>query len=277
VPSFGFRRRRSDHASDQRDAVPPDGVDVVGYGMGFRPVPVFEVGRLPSASTTDTLIFAHLRNGGAAANLLVEPGQSSPSGPLQRRRQEGPASEQGGWAYQDGPNGPSVHVGQNVDDPREVAIPVPGCGDRAWFLRTRGYEVEWPDGWSLSSTQPGSAWPFELNLPDQAADALVIVRGPLAKEAVPAPDALVAPGQRMVDMQATDQTLWVEVAYSVNGADWRQRHELAAVDDRVLLVTGQAPAEQARAVAEACSVLALSARPTSSLAATPFSLADRPA
>ncbi len=246
-------------------------VDVVGYGLGFRPLPAFEVGRVSPARVHDTLIFAHAGGDGRPRNLLVEPGQAAPSQPLRRRPEVG---GQGGWVYRDGPDGPSVHLGLHVRDPAEVARPVPGASERAWKLRTRGYEASWPDGWSLASTRPGSAWPFELRLaPDRGGDALVIVRGPLPREAVAALERLVGPGQELLELRATATTVWMEVAYELDGQAWRQHHELAPLGDQVLLVTSQARAEQAGAAADAAALLARSARPVPDPAPAPVTYA----
>jgi hypothetical protein len=244
-------------------------VEIVGYGMGFRPVAPFKAGRVPSARSADTVVFARPAAGGVA-NLVAVPGRRPPSGPL--RLAEG--TPEGLPTYRDGdPDGPEVLLSAGVGDAAEVAEPVRAAADREWSVRAGPYELPWPAGTVVRSTTPGTPWPFELHLVGGDEDAMLMVRGPLEQDAVPAPPQLVAPGQELIDSGVTGTTIWTELAYGVDGRRWWQRHEWVPLDDLVVIVTAQAPAPQAGALREALVAVAGELRPSRPADGPSFALA----
>ncbi|MFF4808761.1 hypothetical protein ACFY03_11125 [Micromonospora chersina] len=120
--------------------------------------------------------------------------------------------------------------------------------DGDWRLELGPFSLWWPAGFAVESpTEPGDGTPCYLLGPDQA---MIFPQGPVPLARLAGPDALVAPGQRVVHRRVLDDDIdVVELAYAHDGADWWQAHWTIPVGrDLALVLTGQAPAEAGAAV-----------------------------
>lgn len=119
--------------------------------------------------------------------------------------------------------------------------------DGDWRLELGPFSLCWPAGFAVESpTDPGDRTPCYLLGPD---DAMILPQGPVPLARLAGPDALVAPGQRVVDRRLLDDDIdVVELTYAHGGAAWWQAHWMIPVGgERALVLTGQAP-EAAAAV-----------------------------
>ncbi|OKI69651.1 hypothetical protein A6A27_21410 [Micromonospora sp. CB01531] len=125
------------------------------------------------------------------------------------------------------------------------AVSVPGVVDvdpgpqGDWRLEIGPFSLCWPQGFVVESpSDSADRTPCYLLGPDEA---MIFPQGPVPLERLAAPDALVAPGQRIVDRRVLDDDIEVvELAYAHDGAPWRQAHWLIPVGaQRALVLTGQ--------------------------------------
>lgn len=90
---------------------------------------------------------------------------------------------------------------------------------------------------------------MELNLPAAANDELVQLRGPFYGDAVPRPPELVGAGQTQVALDFEHAPYFLELAYTYQGARWRQRHYYAMVAEKTaVIVSAQAHEDRREAV-----------------------------
>lgn len=132
------------------------------------------------------------------------------------------------------------------DDGGEVVDIDDGPGHAHWLIETSGFRMRWPDGVTLESPRdPADSTPFYLFGPGETT---IYVQGPVAAERVAGPDALVAPGQTVIERNDA-----VELSYEHDGRTWWQGHWVVPFDgERVLVLTAQALSPhraQARAAA----------------------------
>ncbi|WP_200214641.1 hypothetical protein [Micromonospora coerulea] len=113
-----------------------------------------------------------------------------------------------------------------------------------WRLEVGPFTLCWPDGFDVQSPHdPADHTPCYLIASDQA---MIFPQGPTPLERLAAPDALVAPGQRIVDRRLLGEDIdVVELAYEHDGAPWWQAHWVIPVGgQQALIFTGQAPVEE---------------------------------
>lgn len=134
-----------------------------------------------------------------------------------------------------GPGAASVRDVVDVDEG-------PVTGD--WRLEVGPFTLCWPDGLEVQSPQdPADPTPCYLFASEHA---MIFPQGPTTLERLAAPDALVAPGQRIVGRRLLGEDIdVVELAYEHDGAPWWQAHWVVPVGrQRALIFTGQAPVEE---------------------------------
>ncbi|SFO08890.1 hypothetical protein SAMN04489713_10457 [Actinomadura madurae] len=124
-----------------------------------------------------------------------------------------------------------------------------------WRIETQLYSVTWPSGFTLECAGENDPFaPFLLWGPDKS---LIWVQGPIRRTRLTAPSDLVGPGQQVVDQQANS----IELAYTEEGAPWRQSHHILDLDqDRLAIVTSQAPTPHATQTLKSGNQLAHSFR-----------------
>ncbi|MGX6605849.1 hypothetical protein ACWKSP_27520 [Micromonosporaceae bacterium Da 78-11] len=117
------------------------------------------------------------------------------------------------------------------------------CTQQFWSVAQGDLTCRWPAGMTVWAGDPDAgAWDVEFHGP---ADSLIVVRGPHCEDdrALPPPDLLCGPGQRLIGMDMAPTELWAEVSYRHDGLAWLQRHQYSVTgpaDQDVQLVTGQA-------------------------------------
>ena len=111
-----------------------------------------------------------------------------------------------------------------------------------WWLDTSLFRVPLPAGWVATSTD--GPCPFDLLGP---ADSLIFVQTP---RRLPPLDEMRAPEQSVVLTGSTSRSDWIEVRYTQNGVEWRQRHDVLRLPAMNLVVTGQATAADMPAIAK---------------------------
>ncbi|MEV0128696.1 hypothetical protein AB0H83_09530 [Dactylosporangium sp. NPDC050688] len=90
-----------------------------------------------------------------------------------------------------------------------------------WLIETSQFAMAWPAGYALESpSDPHDGTPFYLHGPDEQ---LIFPQGPAV---VAGPDALVAPGQTVLQRGSTAGAEVVEVGYQHEGEPWWQAHFL---------------------------------------------------
>lgn len=115
----------------------------------------------------------------------------------------------------------------------------PVVGD--WCLEVGPFTISWPDGFDIESPRdPTDGTLFYLY---GAGEAMIFPQGPVPLERLAAPDALVAPGQRVTDRRRLDDDIQVvELTYEHEGERWWQAHWTIPLGrQRAMLFTGQAP------------------------------------
>ncbi|MGA5305734.1 hypothetical protein ACPCHT_37970 [Nucisporomicrobium flavum] len=120
-----------------------------------------------------------------------------------------------------------------------------------WRVETSVFRVRWPLGLTLESPQDASdGTPFYLQGPGQAT---IFPQGPVARARLADPDALVAPGQRVLRRHTDDVGVTVvELGYEHDGEPWWQAHwTIPYGDDQYLVMTAQSPAAEAEQTREA--------------------------
>jgi hypothetical protein len=132
----------------------------------------------------------------------------------------------------------------------DVAV---GPEHRHWVVETSLFEVRWPVGFAVASSHdPEDHTPFYLRGPGEAT---IYPQGPVPRENVADPYALVGPEQIVVDRRPRDGGTVVELAYEHGGVPWWQGHwVLPFGTERCLVLTAQSERSheaQTRAAAEA--------------------------
>jgi hypothetical protein len=226
-----------------------DQVAITGYGVMLRPKPPYQIGRMTQHPTPDALLLAH--EDGKLKNALIIPGKTYAGDTSLKREWVGKPGESV-WAYRQRADATRITLGVGMEDVAEVGTASAGTPERAWFIQTPDYRVKWPAGYTLNATTSDAAWPFELSGPD---DGMIILRGPLIQKDVPAFAKMIAPDQKLVGQGKLDDSVWIELEYQKEGAQWRQRHYYGALGKKIVIVTGQAPAAHSAEIATACELL----------------------
>ena len=130
-----------------------------------------------------------------------------------------------------------------------------------WRIETSVFSVPWPDGFDLASpTHPSDRISFYL---EGADEARIFPQGPVPDDRLPAPEALAAEGQRIVNRDFVDDIQVVELAYEHEGADWWQVHWMVPwTPGRTLIFTAQAPVRAVDLTRRAVEQVACESLPT---------------
>ena len=126
-------------------------------------------------------------------------------------------------------------VAQNTSALGDVVDVVEGPPWDRWWLETSVYQVPLPAGWIAMSANGPSL--FDLVRPD---GALIFVQTP---SRVGSLSDIRTPDQQVVSTGADADSAWVELAYTHEQREWRQRHHLRRLGGVNLIVTAQAPTE----------------------------------
>ncbi len=163
--------------------------------------------------------------------------------------------ERGGeWRFArispDGIGGCISQLGENTNSLDDVLDVIEGPNWNAWWLETSTFRLPLPIAWTFHAD--GSAAPvlFDLIGPGGAA---IYVQTP---RRIPAPEALVAPGQTLRKSGGSGNDFWVEVAYNHYGERWFQRHTVVSLGKARCVVTIQAPEIEAASVLTAHQTVA---------------------
>jgi hypothetical protein len=154
---------------------------------------------------------------------------------------------------QDGPRHAVIRPGPPIESDGDVVDVADGPGHPYWLIETSGFRVRWPAGFVVEPPQdPADHMLFYLHGPGEAT---IYPQGPFAAVRLADPDALVGPGQTVLDRRtADDGTRIIELAYEHDGGPWWQGHwAVPRGVDHVLIITAQARSAhsaQARAAAE---------------------------
>ena len=147
---------------------------------------------------------------------------------------------------------PVIELGEGTESIHQVADIVRGPGWNHWRIETTVFTLRWPAGFALWSS--GQAPGFDLLGPAQT---MIYLQGPVLASRLPP----------LADMHAADQSViaqgetWVELAYEHEGAEWRQRHQIAALGEYRLVLTGQGPEAEFPFVRSALEEVTASVQP----------------
>jgi hypothetical protein len=154
---------------------------------------------------------------------------------------------------------PEVSLLAGTANAEEVAELSPSKVGDDFRVETSVFTAAWPDGFAITSSEPGTPCPFDY-LGDDG--ALIFMQGPVAQARVARLDSMCAPGQRIIDGGAHPTGSWVEFAYEHNGSAHVQRHTTVAWGSgNALIVTAQAPLAAATRMRRAALTVVDSLRP----------------
>ncbi|MBM7489536.1 hypothetical protein JOD64_000758 [Micromonospora luteifusca] len=158
------------------------------------------------------------------------------------------------------PSGPAQVVikPHQLTDGRDVVDVAAGPSRPCWFVETSTFRLRWPTQFTVESAQDQSdGTPFYLHGPGEA---IIFPQGPVAKERLVDPHALVAAGQKVLDQHvADDGSRLIELGYEHNEEPCWQGHWTIPYDsDRVLVLTAQALLAHSTQTREAAEVIAAS-------------------
>ena len=115
-----------------------------------------------------------------------------------------------------------------------------------WWLETSVYRIPLVRGWrAIVEGAPDQPSMFDLIGP---ADALIYVQTP---RRIPAPSAMVAPGQRLHGQGTGARSAWVELRYDYEEREWAQRHDIVELHGVTCVVTSQCPVAAIESIADA--------------------------
>ncbi|QDU36710.1 hypothetical protein Mal4_09990 [Maioricimonas rarisocia] len=111
-----------------------------------------------------------------------------------------------------------------------------------WRIETSKFTCCWPAGYTICSNNfPQDPSPFDLLGPHRE---MIYVQQP---KRLPDVAEMCAPTQKVIRVERTDTSEWIELAYDYDGTPWRQRHEVLTLAGDRIAVTMQAPEEFADA------------------------------
>lgn len=140
-----------------------------------------------------------------------------------------------------------LQLGPGTKDPLEVledyydGEPIEHPGFSLTFDR---YEVAWPEGTAVFSTDASVSWSVELTLAGGSFDEMLYMQGPFERADAPLM-SLVGPNMTVVGTTSLEgahgKVEALELDYLHEGQHWRQWRYLSPLDaHRVVLVTAQA-------------------------------------
>ena len=148
---------------------------------------------------------------------------------------------------------PNIDLGPATLTLSEVMDILPGPELDEWYIETSAYVCPWPEGFAFISSGAPDPAVFYLTGPERS---LLFVQGPFPIGRVPAPDAMVGPGQELLRKGQTTSGAWVEVGYTYESQPWRQWHRVVTRGNAALVVTAQGPMGQADLVEAAAVTVA---------------------
>jgi hypothetical protein len=128
-----------------------------------------------------------------------------------------------------------------VCDGGDIVDVLDGPDHPYWLIETSIYRVWWPAGFIVGSPHDaGDGTPFYLHGPDETT---IFPQGPVAKERLTGPDALVAAGQTVLSRRAEGNgTSVIELSYELGDEAWWQGHwAIPFGPEQAVLITVQAP------------------------------------
>lgn len=131
-----------------------------------------------------------------------------------------------------------------------------------WLIETSIFRTRWPAGFTVASPQdPSDGTPFYLQ---GLGEAAIFPQGPVPVERLAGPDALVAPGQTVVDRRRFDDGVaFVEVTYEHDGALWWQSHWTVPFGaGQLMVITAQSLQSAAPQTREAAGTVVAALEPT---------------
>lgn len=230
---------------------------IVGYGIRFAAPGALQVGRMGDKGPhPDALVVARIIEG-ELRNAMIIPGAAVEDPAIESVRLGD--EDDAPVALRMGSGGTQVVLGAGMTDLEGIAELGAAAWTSSWSIATESYRIPWPIAFVMRSTPAEAAWQFELKGED---GELILIRGPLhGKEQTPTPPELVAPGQRMIIDGISDPQPWIEVAYTHEDSEYRQRHIYAVVgEETVLLVTAQTPTAHSAKIMPAAMEIAAGAR-----------------
>jgi hypothetical protein len=129
---------------------------------------------------------------------------------------------------------------RQLTDGADVVDVTAGPDHPCWWIETSVFRLPWPDSFSVESPQDGAdGTPFYLHGPGQAT---IFPQGPVLKERLADPDAIVATGQTVLERRtAANGSNVIELTYQHDDEPWWQGHWMIPYGpDRLLVVTAQA-------------------------------------
>jgi hypothetical protein len=158
------------------------------------------------------------------------------------------------------PSGPVEVVIQphQLTHATDVVDVADGPSHPCWFVETSAFRLRWPIEFTVESPQEqDDGTPFYLHGPGEAT---IFPQGPVSKERLVDPHALVAAGQTVLDQRvADDGSRLIELGYQHNEEPWWQGHWTIPYDSgRFLIFTAQALLAHRTQTREAAEVIAAS-------------------
>jgi hypothetical protein len=156
---------------------------------------------------------------------------------------------------------PEVSALTGTANAEDVAELSPSTVVDDFRVETSVFTAAWPEGFAITSSEPGAPCPFDYVGED---GTLIFLQGPVAQSRVARLDSMCAPGQRLTDGGAHPTGSWVELAYEHDGRAHVQRHTTVAWGSGLaLIVTAQAPLAIAERMRRAALIVVESLRPSS--------------
>ncbi|GLY00371.1 MULTISPECIES: hypothetical protein [Actinoplanes] len=156
-----------------------------------------------------------------------------------------------------GPRQVVIEPGGNVDGGDVVDV-ADGPQTPFWMVETSVFRLRWPASFTLESpAETDDGTPFYLRGP---ADSMIFPQGPVERDRLADPQALVAPGQTVLQRRDHEHGISVvELGYRHEDRQWWQGHwVIPHHDDQVVVLTGQAVLESAAVTREAAEIMAAS-------------------
>lgn len=125
-----------------------------------------------------------------------------------------------------------------------------------WWIETSVYRIPWPESFTVESPQDeADGTPFYLHGPGQAT---IFPQGPVPKERLAHPDALIAAGQTVLDRRTEGNgSDVIELSYPHDGEPWWQGHwTIPYPADQLLIITAQALLAYATPIRNAADAIA---------------------
>lgn len=212
-------------------------VRIAGHRLRLIPFTPYRLTRLAPGEDTpaDSIHMVRVQEGEVRQFELRPGAPNAPAAEL-TRRQDAPE----GWvAYRMGPRGAEVRLRAGLAPRLDADGSVTAGPDTDhWTVETTLFRCAWPEGLTLASTEPGAPSPFEFYGPE---GAVLFFQGPIARESLPKLEALAGPGQKVLGTTTTAGAPAVDIAYELDGAEWRQRHvALSLTEAHALVLTAQA-------------------------------------